>query len=90
MNQHRQIFGPLGALAALAVAAIYYFVIPEDTRGAGLIEGVILTYGHSLCWVFLAIACAIWWRGGPSGMASRFAYAALATYIIFMITRFTF
>lgn len=85
-QKHRRVTGFLGALAALSVATIYYFVVPEETAQAGGAQEIILRYGHTICWIFLATASVFWGFGGPKRLISIFAYMALLSYVIFIGT----
>lgn len=84
---HRKPSGLVGALVALTIAYVYYFVVPAETSQNAIMQSV-LTYGHSLCWLLLANASLLWGFNGSRKWYSYVAYAALVTYIVF-ITVFT-
>ena len=74
------------AVIAAAVAAVYLFVLPEKAEGEHLLTQVILRYGHSLCWVLLAVAAALFAANASPRVVARFAYAVLFVYAMFIIT----
>ena len=79
------IVGVSGSFVALCIAYIYFFVIPPEKSEIGILQ-VVLTYGHSLCWVFLAVASALWGLSKDSGWYVYFAYAGLVIYVVFIAT----
>jgi hypothetical protein len=87
LSEHRAIAGFTGAGLALVVAVIYYFVVPQEAADASLIAKFILLYGHSLCWLCLSTASALWGLKNTK-VATVLAYAALAIYATFMVTLF--
>lgn len=85
-EKHHRFIGFAGSLAALIIAVIYLKVIPEEVSAASGLQEIILRYGHSLCWLLLAGA-SFWWAIKKKNKGiGILAYAALATYIIFIVT----
>lgn len=85
LEKHYRVFGFLGALVALIIAAIYIKVIPEEAVVASGIQEMVLRYGHSLCWILLSQASLLWGINKTNKWSKLLAYTALATYIIFMV-----
>lgn len=88
IHKHRRILGPLAALAAFVVAAIYYVVAPEEASQGGFLQRTILAYGHSLCWILLGVASVLWGYDRTQKVSGHVAYAGLAVYIVFITTLF--
>lgn len=86
LEKHRRAFGLIGAVLALAVAIIYLVVIPKESSDASGIQKVVLAYGHSLCWFLLSGASYLWSTNKKNRWPATLAYAALASYVIFMGT----
>lgn len=85
-QEHRAYFGILGTVFATIVAIVYFVVLPAEIEGTQGVTRFILQYGHSLCWLLLAAAAAVWGFGRSRVWAGRLAYAALTVYIVFIIT----
>jgi hypothetical protein len=78
------------ALVSLAAAVFYFIKWPRpkaDWHGPSRLAFVhfVLRWFHSAVWVLLGLACFLW-VGGPSGLASVLALAALVVYLIFLVT----
>lgn len=85
---HRAMYGILGTLLSISIAIIYYFVVPEISPQASTLTRLILTYGHSLCWLLLSIASLSFALKAPPKVTTAAAYAALITYAVFIITMY--
>lgn len=86
LEKHHRLFGIGGGIIAFVVAVIYLKVIPEEVSGASGLQKIILTYGHSLCWILLCGASILWAITVKNNLSKILAYMALGTYIIFMST----
>ncbi len=84
--EHRAISGTVGCIVALGVAGAYVVAVPEEAAAAPVYAQLILRYGHSLCWVLLAIASGLFATRGPAKITMGFAYSAAIIYAIFMLT----
>lgn len=83
---HRRPCGAIGMTAAGAIAVVYFFVVPEK---ASTTEGIIklfLLYGHGVCWLFIALASGLWAVRGTNRWSTGLLYAALASYVAFLIS----
>ena len=85
LEKHYRVFGFLGALVALIIAASYIKVIPEEEVVASGIQEMVLRYGHTLCWILLSKASLLWGINKTNKWSKLLTYTALATYIIFMV-----
>lgn len=85
LRRHGRIVGATASLTSLLIAYIYVFVVPAETSQISIVQ-FILSYAHSLCWVFLAVTSTLWGFGMPSRWYRFFAYAGLATYVLFIST----
>lgn len=83
---HRTFFGVMGCLVAVGVAGVYWFIVPETRASNPLAVQVFLRYGHSLCWVLLAVMSGLFAVRAPYKITVGFAYGALISYGIFMLT----
>ena len=86
LEKHHKLFGIGGGIIAFVVAVIYLKVIPEEASSASGLQKIILSYGHSLCWILLSGASSLWAITGKNDLSKILAYMALGTYIIFMST----
>ena len=86
LTKHHKILGVLGAIAALSIAVIYFYAIPEAAATASTLPKLILTYGHSLCWALIAIASLLWATTKQRKYISLFGYSALVVYGVFLFT----
>lgn len=84
--KHRLFFGFAGAPVAFAVAVVYYFIVPEEVYRVSAFQKIILTYGHSLCWILLSLAILLWGMNKARKWSAFFAYTALGIYIVFIST----
>jgi drug/metabolite transporter (DMT)-like permease len=87
-QSHHRLAGSVVSMGALAVAAIYFVVIPEQaSRAEGLVK-VLLLYGHGLCWLLIAMASMLWAINKNNRWSPRLLYVALAVYAAFLISMF--
>lgn len=84
LEKHRLLYGHIGAIIALTVAVIYLVVIPGEVLEASGMQKIVLSYGHSLCWVLLSIASYLWGMKNHRKLMAFFVYSAFITYIIFI------
>jgi len=85
-SEHRVPLGIAGSVVSLGIAVIYLVVVPEEaTRAEGVVE-LVLRFGHSLCWLLLAIAGAAWAARAPRPLVVWSARGALAAYLAFLVT----
>ena len=86
LEKHRRFFGIVGGMIAFVVAIIYLKVIPEEASTVSGLQKIILTYGHSLCWILLCGASIGWAVVKKNKWSKILAYTALVVYIIFIST----
>ena len=86
LEKHHRLFGIGGGIIAFVVAVIYLKVIPEEASSASGLQKIILTYGHSLCWILLCGASIGWAVVKKNKWSKILAYTALVVYIIFIST----
>lgn len=86
MLAHRTPVGWIGAAIALAVAVVYYFIVPAETASADGIGWVILRFGHSLVWVLLALTGAGFALRWHEKLVGGLAWSALGVYAAFLVT----
>ena len=84
--QYRTVVGIGATIFALSVAALYVFVLPLSPENVHPLARVILHYGHSFCWLLLAVAAGLFAAGARRRSIELFAYAALASYGVFIAT----
>ncbi len=84
--RHRLYVGSVMAVIAIAVAVVYMFVLPAEAEGVHPLVQSILRYGHSLCWVLLAVAAGLFATKAPLRAVMWCAYAALFAYGVFIVT----
>lgn len=85
-EKHHKLFGVVGGVIALAIAASYLKVTPKEASIVGGLHNIILLYGHSLCWILLGAASILWAIMKKNKWSRCLAFAALFTYFIFMST----
>lgn len=88
--RHRTVLGWGGAIAAAVIAVVYFFVLPAEAATSTGFARVILHFGHSLVWVLLCGAAISFALRGPKRLTAALAYAALASYAVFLVTMFVF
>jgi hypothetical protein len=86
LEKNHRIFGYIGALLATVVAVIYLLLIPEEAAGSSGVQKTILLYAHSVCWILLSGSSIAWAIKKKNKWSGPFAYAALATYVVFINT----
>lgn len=87
--RHQHAFAILGIIAALAIAAVYLFVVPSEAANVTGAAWLVLRYGHSACWVLLALAAGLWLVGVSKKIVTWVSYGALACYALFILTLIT-
>ena len=85
VRAHHRKYGLCGVLGASAVAALYLVVIPHEAAAAFGPARFLLMYGHSLCWVLIALASGWWAVTGAITWSARLLYAAAVLYICFLL-----
>lgn len=88
IQTHRKVVGIVSVIGALAIATLYLFVVPEQAESATGLERLIIEYAHSLVWVLLAAALALWTYSRSPKARSILAYSALALYAVFLFATF--
>lgn len=83
---HRKLLGATGAVIAMIIAAVYFFIVPEKTVNADGMTRLILLYGHSVCWLLIASTSGLWATKGASRWTAGLLYVALVMYVSFFIT----
>ena len=86
LEMHHRLFGIVGGVIAFVIAVIYLKVIPAEVLSASGLQKIILTYGHSLCWILLSGASSLWAITGKNDLSKILAYTALVVYVIFIST----
>ena len=85
---HRAAVGWIGAAIALAIATIYFFVVPAETSEVDGLGWAILRFGHSVVWLLLALTAVGFALRWADKLVSGFAWAALAVYAAFLAMLF--
>lgn len=83
---HPRIVGVVGVLVSLSIATAYYFFTPPEAAETSGLQWFILTYTHSLVWVCMAVASALFALQKAHKIRTLFMYAALALYVLFITT----
>lgn len=83
---HPKIVGAIGAIISFAIATAYYFFTPPEAAEATGLQWLILTYAHSLVWVCMAAASTLFALNKWHTARAILMYAALALYVLFIIT----
>lgn len=86
LEKHHRLFGIGGGMIAFVIALIYLQVTPEEASTVSGLQKIVLTYGHSLCWILLSAASSLWAIAEKNNLSKILAYMALGAYIIFMST----
>ena len=86
LEMHHRLFGIVGGVIAFVIAVIYLKVIPAEVLSASGLQKIILTYGHSLCWILLSGASSLWAITAKNKLSKILAYTALVVYVIFIST----
>ena len=86
LDKHRKLVGSIGGIIAFVVALIYLKVMPAEVSSASGLQKIILTYGHSLCWILLSGASSLWAITEKNDLSKILAYTALVVYVIFIST----
>lgn len=86
LEMHHRLFGIVGGVIAFVIAVIYLKVIPAEVSIASGLQKIILTYGHSLCWILLSGASSLWAITEKNDLSKILAYTALVVYVIFIST----
>ena len=84
--RHRKVVALIGVVVALCVAGLYLVYVPEEVAQVDVFRAAILRFGHSLCWVLLAIAGVLWGLQRGARAIAPLLYAALTVYAVFMVT----
>lgn len=84
IEAHRLLLGLMGSLVALGVAGVFFFIVPGE---AGILSGwreIVLRYGHSVCWVLLAVAALLYAFRAPEAIVQVTGFSALVVYLVFL------
>ena len=58
IEQYRGLVGVTAAIIAAGLALLWLFVVPAKADEVTGVQLVVVRYGHSVCWAFLAAATA--------------------------------
>ena len=86
--RHRRVTGAAGAVVAFSIGLVYLYVVPGNLTGQTDLAELILRYAHSLCWVVLSGLSLAFAFGASKLLMTSLAYAALVTYVVFIVVLF--
>jgi hypothetical protein len=83
LQKHRRLLSVIGVVISVGVGLFYLEITPDKVSSVSGLHKIILTYGHSVCWLLIGFACGLWgWaRSVP---AKLMGYAALLAYAMFI------
>lgn len=84
--RHRTVLGFTGAFVAACIALVYVFILPAQVHTAKGLSYFVLTYGHSICWLFILLFFVLWAKNILPRLRSAMLYSALLVYIVFIVT----
>lgn len=88
MLAHRTVVGWTGAAIALAIAIVYFFIVPAEIDHVDGLGWLLLRFGHSVVWLLLAatgVGFALKWA---DKLVAGLAWSALGVYVAFLATLF--
>lgn len=86
LDKNHRIYGIIGSIVGLVVAAIYMVLLPAEAEATTGFHKLILLYGHSICWLFLSLASLLWAVNKGNKWSKRLALLGLAVYVTFMLS----
>ncbi|MFZ1489477.1 MAG: hypothetical protein WAS51_06015 [Ilumatobacteraceae bacterium] len=82
--KHRLPIGLAAAGLCLALAVVWWFVVPSEASDETGIGKAVLRYGHSAVWALLAVSALLIALGAPRRAYQATAIAAGAVYAAFV------
>lgn len=84
--RHKTIIGFTGAFIAACISLVYIFILPVQAHAAKGFSYLVLTYGHSICWLFVLLFFVLWAKNILPRLRSVMLYSALVVYVVFIVT----
>lgn len=81
---HRRQVGLVAGSVCVGSAVVWLLVVPSEADDAAGWQRLVLTYGHALVWVMLAMAALLFAFGASGRLIGRVAQLALFVYIAFI------
>ncbi len=85
LARHRRPVGIIGAVVALALAALWVVVVPGEAAEAQGLQQLALRWAHPLCWLLLAVAGVLHASRAPDRLRDAALWSALAAYGAFLL-----
>ncbi len=85
IETHRTVVGLVASAGAAVLAVVWLFAVPGKADEFGEIQAWALRYAHSLCWVFLSAALALYAVRAPRRSIELTAWLALLAYAGFIL-----
>lgn len=82
---HRRRLGGAAAVAAVALAVLWGFVVPEKVDTVSGMSRVAIRWGHSLCWALVSLAALSYALDRGTRWRTLLLWGAAACYVGFMV-----
>lgn len=83
IEAHRTVVGLLASAGAAVLAVVWLIVVPDKVNEVAGVQSWAIRYAHSLCWVFLSAAFALYAVRAPSRLSQTMGWLGLASYAAF-------
>lgn len=85
IETHRTLVGVVASAGAAVLAVVWLIAVPDKANEVGEFQTWAIRYAHSLCWVFVAAALALYAVRAPRRSIELTAWIALLAYAVFIL-----
>ena len=85
IEAHRARVGVVASAGAAVLAVVWLFAVPDRVNEVGGLQAWVIRYAHSLCWVFLSTALALYAVRAPRRSIELTSWIALLAYAAFIL-----
>jgi len=80
----RRCIAAAATVVCLVLAAVWLVVTPDEANGADGVRQALLLYGHTVVWLLLGLAAALYAIGAAGRAVESTAMLALGFYVAFV------
>ena len=85
IETHRTLVGVVAAAGAAVLAVVWLFAVPDKANQVGGIQAWAIRYAHSLCWIMLSAALALYAVRAPRRFSELTGWLGMLAYAAFIL-----
>ena len=85
IEAYRTLIGVVASAGAAVLAVVWLFAVPDKANDVGGIQAWAIRFAHSLCWVFLSTALALYAVRAPRRFIELTGWLGMLAYAVFIL-----